>query len=236
MAAEFDDYARNYQELLRDPIRDRFAGSADFFHRRKSVLITEFLRRSHFPMESASWLDVGCGMGELLALAGGAFARAVGCDPSEEMTGSAAAEVHHQRSPEKLPFESGSFDFVTAVCVYHHVEEQDRAPLTHEINRVLRPSGVFCMIEHNPLNPATQIIVHRTPVDANARLLTAGRAKRYLREGGFHEMTAEYFLYFPETFYEKVGFLEKVLKGVPLGGQFAVFALKSPNGGRAKRR
>lgn len=236
MAAEFDNYARNYQELLRDPIRDRFAGRADFFHRRKSILITEFLRRTRFPMESASWLDVGCGRGELLALAGGAFARAVGCDPSEEMTESAVAEVHHQRSPEKLPFESQSFDFATAVCVYHHVEEQDRAPLTREINRVLRPGGIFCMIEHNPLNPATQIIVHRTPVDANARLLTAGRAKRCLREGGFHQMEAEYFLYLPEKLYARLGFLEKALKNVPLGGQFAIFARKAPDGGRATSR
>ena len=86
------------------------------------------------------------------------------------------------------------------------------------------------MVEHNPFNPATQIIVRRTPVDAHAHLLTAGRAKRYMRECGFRHLACEYFLYLPEKLYGKAGFLESSLDRVPLGGQFAIFAEKPAAG------
>ena len=47
MSAEFDHYARAYSDLLRDPIRDRFARSAGFFHERKWTLLREFLEDAH---------------------------------------------------------------------------------------------------------------------------------------------------------------------------------------------
>lgn len=42
---------------------------------------------------------------------------------------------------EKLPFPDGSFDVVYSWGVIHHSEHPDR--IIHEINRVLRPGGVF---------------------------------------------------------------------------------------------
>lgn len=224
--SEFDSYAQDYAELLRDPIRDRFSADSGFFHRRKAILIRSFLSRHHFPIAASSWLDVGCGKGELLGLAGRSFARAVGCDPSRKMHEVSTQEIFHQESTTTLPFPDESFDFITAVCVYHHVEEHDRTPLTREIYRVLRPKGIMCMIEHNPFNPVTQLIVKRTPVDANAQLLTAPRAKLYMRKSGFRVAGCEYFLYLPEKVYDKAGFIEKVLTRVPLGGQYAVFGEK----------
>ncbi len=126
----------------------------------------------------ASWLDVGCGRGELLRLGQSAFGRVAGCDLSQEMLkASADLEVRLQTTPIALPFDSEAFDFVTAVCVYHHVGLPDRDALTRDAFRVLRPGGVLCVIEHNPLNPLTRRIVHRTPVDANANLLAAFRGK-----------------------------------------------------------
>ena len=43
---QFDRLSPSYEELLRDPIRDRFAGNEPgFFHRRKADLIRRFFRR-----------------------------------------------------------------------------------------------------------------------------------------------------------------------------------------------
>ncbi len=42
MPPEFDSYAREYSELLRDPVRDRFATTPLFFHQRKWSVIREF--------------------------------------------------------------------------------------------------------------------------------------------------------------------------------------------------
>ena len=200
MRPEFDSYAREYSELLRDPLRDRFATSPLFFHQRKWSVIQEFFESRGRSMHTASWLDIGCGQGELLRLGQSAFARVAGCDLSQEMLkASEGLEVRLQTTPISLPFDSESFEFVTAVCVYHHVGFPDRDALTRDALRVLRPGGVFCVMEHNPLNPFTRRIVHRTPVDANAKLLAPSGARRLVASAGFACLDTQFFLYLPES-------------------------------------
>jgi SAM-dependent methyltransferase len=227
MSTEFDQYAPAYSDLLRDPIRDRFASGFRFFHERKLALIFDFLRRQHIAPETARWLDVGCGRGDLLDLGASRFGRAVGCDPSVRMTEvCTSAEVFTQTSPTELPFPDSSFDFATAVCVYHHVPRESRSTLTTSIHRILKPNGVFCMVEHNPWNPITQLIVKRCPVDRDADLLTASRAAQTMRASNFDVLETSYFLYFPERIFSRVGCLENSLRRWPLGGQFALFGRK----------
>jgi SAM-dependent methyltransferase len=157
----------------------------------------------------------------------GAFGSVAGCDLSAEMMLACdGIEIRHQPSPRTLPFADASLDFVTAVCVYHHVELEDRAALTGEVRRVLKPGGTFAMIEHNPFNPVTQVIVKRAPVDANARLLTAGTAISLLRAAGLRPTLTTYFLYFPEKLYERLRIFESMASRIPLGGQYAVFGAK----------
>ena len=128
-----------------------------------------------------------------------------------------------------LPFPDESFGFVTAVCVYHHVEPKDRVELTEEVRRVLTAGGVFAIIEHNPLNLATRLIVSRNPVDVNAKLLRAGEAERLLRGTGLTPFEKSYFLYVPERLYRRFGIVEDWLKRIPGGGQYAVFGSKQRN-------
>ena len=224
---EFDRYAPKYAALLRDPVRDRFASGSDFFHRRKWMLIRNFLGERDKPSNTLNWLDIGCGQGELLRLAGTEFATAVGCDPSEKMLEAcSSAKIVQQPSPTELPFPDESFDFVTAVCVYHHVRLEQRAELTASIYRVLKTGGVFCLIEHNPWNPVTQVVVRRCPLDVDAALLTAFKASRLMRSADLKIIDTTYFLYFPESVFNRIGWLEKYLGRLPAGGQFATFCRK----------
>ena len=226
MNPEFDLYARAYSELLRDPIRDRFAGNTSFFHERKWTLIREFLADRRLDPGSLNWLDVGCGEGDLLKLAGGNFAWAAGCDPSIEMIRSCRGmETRQQPSPSELPFPDNSFDLVTAVCVYHHVHGHHRALLTDSIRRVLKPGGVFCMIEHNSWNPVTRLIVKRCPIDRDAELLSARDASAVLRSAGLEVLETAYFLYFPSQIYSRMCGVERLLRRFAMGGQFAVFGV-----------
>ena len=224
---EFDRYADRYEELLRDPIRDRFAGDSAFFMTRKWELLEAFLHRDNPARSGGKWLDVGCGKGDLLRLGKHDFARATGCDLSVEMLQACAGlDVHQQVEPTRLPFPANDYDLVTAVCVYHHVLPEERAELTTEVMRIVKPGGLACIIEHNPFNPATQMIVRRTPVDADARLLTASSARRLLAEAGFSILRTEYFLYFPESLYRRFSRVEAWLSRIAAGGQYAVFARK----------
>jgi SAM-dependent methyltransferase len=224
---EFDAYASQYDEMMRNPIRDHFGKTKDFFHVRKWQLLKDYFSRRKFPMAESSWLDVGCGKAELLSLGSRHFKRVCGCDPSLEMTkAGGGVEVLQQPSATKLPFDDCQFDFVTAVCVYHHVEEEDRIPLTREIHRVLRPQGLCCIIEHNPWNPVTSYIVSRLPMDANAHLLSAPRFRHYAQQSQMQPQEVINFLWLPEGLFQKIGGVEKYLEFIPLGGQYAQFVKK----------
>ena len=140
---------------------------------------------------------------------------------------SQGVETRVQKSSGTIPFDDAAFDFVTAVCVYHHVPPSSRLALTREVYRVLTPEGIFAIIEHNPYNPVTRLIVSRTPVDADAVLLRPGEARECMRAGGFRSDAPRYFLYFPESFYRRAGDrLEHLLRKVPLGGQYAIFGTR----------
>ena len=222
---EFDRFASEYVDLLDDPLRNRFAKDPLHFHRRKWLLIEQLLKRIGRKPETLRWLDVGCGQGELLSMAGSRFASAQGCDPSAGMLPSNAVfKTCVQPSPVTLPLQDASVDFVTAVCVYHHVNGSDRKLLTQEIKRVLSPNGLFCVVEHNPWNPVTQAIVKRCPVDADAELLIARETKEILETCGFRRQSTDYFLYFPESLFSSLGKLERMFSKIPLGGQYALLA------------
>jgi SAM-dependent methyltransferase len=209
--------------LLDDPIRNRFTRDPLHFHRRKWLIIEKLLKSAGVAPSKLRWLDVGCGRGELLELAGANFAQAMGCDPSAGMLPSSASfKSYRQPSLVELPFDDNSVDFVTAVCVYHHVHGEDRTLLTNEIKRVLTPGGLCCIVEHNPWNPVTRTIVKRCPVDIDAELSTAHQAAKLLQASGFRSLRTDYLLYFPEGLFNKIGALEKLLYGIPLGGQYAL--------------
>jgi SAM-dependent methyltransferase len=229
MSAEFDEYATEYRKLLHDPLRTSFSAGGGFFFLRKWILISEYLRLSG--AGNSSWLDVGCGNGDLLRLGRRGFARAPGCDVSSAMTRTCQdLEVVVQPEPTRLPFPDCSFDLITAVCVFHHVAIQDRPALVSEMARVLVPGGSACIIEHNPFNPVTQLIVRRTPVDANARLLAAGKVLDLMERAGLTPLAPQYFLYFPERLFFAFSRMERILARIPAGGQYAVFGRRPTAG------
>jgi SAM-dependent methyltransferase len=223
----FDHYAGDYAALLHDPIREKFAASNRFFFERKIQVIRRFLQTVGIESERLDWLDIGCGQGDLLHVGKAYFRSANGCDPSEGMLQACTGlEVRKQDCVEKLPFDDTSFDFLTAVCVYHHVPHHERLRLTREALRVLKPGGLFCVIEHNPWNVVTRLIVSRSPVDADAHLLSARETRRLLFEAGTKVLRTHYFLLFPESIHRYLGSIEAGLSALPFGGQYSVFAEK----------
>jgi SAM-dependent methyltransferase len=229
MKPEFDSFSDSYDELLKDPIRDRFMGGAsEFFHLRKRDLIRSYFAKRGRPTFDLAYLDLGCGKGELAASLRDDFGRTCGCDPSEammraELLETRGVETRVQENPEAIPFPDGEFDFVSAVCVYHHVPLASRGQLTAEVRRVLKPGGTFVIIEHNPYNPVTRAIVKRTPVDADAILLKPVETRNLLACQEFRIAEVKFFLYLPEALYRRIGRLEAVLETVPFGGQYAAF-------------
>lgn len=225
---EFDQYAADYRNLVRDPVRDRFARDASFFAKRKWILLKDFFARIRRPTGALSWLDVGCGDGDLLRYGKGSFAHLAGCDFSAKMLELARDldEVRVQTDPARLPFDDSKFDLVTAVCVFHHVDPPMRPGLIAEMKRILKPGGVMCLIEHNAQNPVVRGMVKRIPVDANAILLKQNECRQLMQQAGMGWLETEFFLYLPQPLYKVFGSLEVVGRRVPFGGQYAAFSSK----------
>jgi SAM-dependent methyltransferase len=176
-------------------------------------------------------LDVGCGTGETDALLG-AFGELHGVDVSREL-------VRHarRRSPrttfthyagQRLPYDDGSFDLAFAICVVHHVPPEQWSAFAAEIGRVVRPGGVVAIVEHNPLNPLTRLVVARCTFDKTAFLLGRRRALGLLRAGGLEPAFDRYMLFFPWAGRASRA-LERRLSSVPLGAQYIVAGRRRPD-------
>jgi SAM-dependent methyltransferase len=222
--AEFDLLADDYDQILSDPLRSRFARSSAFFHRRKLEILSSHLSAVGKSPSGLSWLDLGCGRGDLLRMGMTEFASACGCDVSAaSLKYCQGITVREQKRADLIPFDPHSFDLVTAACVYHHVRVSERLRLTQSVHNSLRPGGLFAIFEHNPWNPVTRAIVRRSPIDVNAILLYPSESVALLKEAGFVRISLQYFLLVPETAAAKMAWVERWLRRIPFGGQYAVF-------------
>ena len=151
--------AEKFDELTQVEIEDATFGAGDAFQTayRKAA---EQRSDDHWqeavelaggiPVEKLSAaLDIGCGLGGNVVSLAKKFDQAYSIDISYkpllvakkrlEGRGLAARALVLAASAEALPFREGAFDFVTAINVIEHVEDQ---PLTlQEMHRVLRHGG-----------------------------------------------------------------------------------------------
>ncbi len=133
-------------------------------------------------------LDVGCGTGanlELLAR----FGDAEGVDVSADALVFCRArglENVYQCTAEELPYESESFDVVTALDVVEHLD--DDASGLREMRRVLRPDGRALLFV-----PAFMFLWGvQDDVSHHRRRYTLASLRRVVREAGFEVERATY--------------------------------------------
>jgi SAM-dependent methyltransferase len=123
---------------------------------------------------------------------------------------------------QTLPYENNSFDMALAICVMHHVPKKQWVNFLSEMTRVVSPGGLICLIEHNPINPATRLSVARCPFDADAVLLGSIDMRRRLRAAGLEGVSIRHFVFFPSNkpIFKRI---ERHLHWLPLGAQYAAF-------------
>lgn len=111
-------------------------------------------RLNEYLREGARWLDLGCGRSVLPSFRREAERRlvarpqqAVGVDPEvASLVDNDSLDHRIQAMGEALPFPDDHFDLVTANMLVEHLEEPEAC--FREVNRVLRPDGVFLF--HTP--------------------------------------------------------------------------------------
>ncbi|AWI58751.1 class I SAM-dependent methyltransferase [Sinorhizobium fredii] len=227
--AEFDRFADEYYQQHAASIR--LSGEApEFFHRYKVKDVAAALQAAEtMPMRI---LDFGAGVGNSLGPMKEAFptAEIVLLDPSPRSLDVARArhpgKAHFQHfDGGQIPFDDGTFDLVFAACVFHHIPGLLHVPLLKEIRRVMRRGASLFVFEHNPLNPLTRKAVRDCPFDENAILISASSMKALLHDAGLPDCWVAYRIFFP-GFLSALRALEPMLRGVPLGAQYYVHAIK----------
>ncbi len=199
MTELFDSYRSNYRDVVQSSID--FSGLPhSFFMRAKADLLRELIARRLGP-EKPAMLDVGCGVGSFHPLLRGMVGRLSGIDVSSASIAQARADNrdvdYRAFDGRSFPFDDAGFDLVTAICVLHHVAPAEWAHFLNEMRRVVRPGGLICVIEHNPLNPLTRLAVSRCEFDRDAVLLGAGKTRKLMAAAGLREIGARYFLLLP---------------------------------------
>jgi SAM-dependent methyltransferase len=237
--AEFDIFADQYSSLHAANIA--LSGETpDYFAEYKiKDMATEYLKHSNQgrgpPVQGRALpavLDFGAGVGNSVP-----FVRKY--LPNAEITcldvSSKSLKIGEGRFPGQatfLPFDGAripladeSITIAFAACVFHHIGHDEHVALLKELRRVLVPSGMAFVFEHNPYNPLTVHAVNTCPFDENARLISAPAMRHRFRAADFADVQIRYRIFFPH-FLNRLRPLERWLAWLPLGAQYYTFAVK----------
>ena len=95
------------------------------------------------------------------------------------------------------------------------------------IHRALKPGGRFALMENNPWNPGTRLVMDRIEFDRGAVPLSPPQARRLLIAGGFGRCApARFLFYFPRPL-AFLRFSEPWLARIPLGAQYYFLATRT---------
>jgi SAM-dependent methyltransferase len=218
----FDTYGKEYRDVVQSSID--FSGlSYEFVTAAKADIMGEVIAARFGPAAKLSALDVGCGIGVLHRYIRHRFTRLCAVDVStgclEQAARANSGVEYRSYAGAELPFACGEFDLAFAICVLHHVPPADCLGFIREMARVIRPGGVVCIIEHNPLNPLTQLSVRRCEFDRDAVLLPAWRTARLMARAGLREIDSRYFLLLPSAA-APARAIERGIARLPLGAQY----------------
>jgi SAM-dependent methyltransferase len=227
----FDEYASEYNATVQRAI-GASGESVQYFADLKAQLMARTLGRER-PIEI---LDFGCGIGNTTRALVAAFPRAAvtGFDVSPESiavaerlsAGSSERIQFTTSSAPRLPFADASFDAAFTACVFHHIDETERAHWVRELRRVLRPGAALFLFEHNPFNPLTVRVVRQVPFDEGVVLLKPQSTRELLRQAGLAPSPARFYFFFPALL-RGLRALEPMLGWLPLGAQYYVIGRRS---------
>ena len=223
----FDESARDYDSIVQRAIGPS-GETVVFFADLKVRLMAEALGQR----VPATILDFGCGIGNTTRAIARRFAasRVIGFDVSHE-----SIAVARRLTPlddidrisfvtadnGQVPLADASFAAGFASCVFHHIGAREQKGWAEQLRRVITPTGLLFLFEHNPYNPLTRHVVRRVPFDEGVVLVKPRDAVRLLQSAGFVVDAPHFYFFFP-AFLRHLRVLEPALKRVPVGAQYFV--------------
>lgn len=226
----FDHYAENYREIATKSVRGISGVDSNYFGEYKVKIIREHVCTKN----KVHILDLGCGDGLNSVFFRKYFNEMeyFGIDISEKSIRQ-AQKMRKQNvtfqvyNGKKIPFKNDTFDIVLISCVLHHVPQNEHKNILKECKRVLKTNGSLFIFEHNPINPVTRKIVKDCVFDADAVLVKKNELTYLMKEISYSTIKTSYTIFFPRKgFFNQLIKIEKMLKWLPLGGQYYVIGKK----------
>ena len=220
--SEFDKFAENYHESLRKSLA--VTRTSDEYQAEYKVRLLK--NRLAQGVSGLNVLDFGCGVGLSLPYLLEQFSgsKIFATDVSE-----ASLDMVRARFPQVTTVGSAlntieKFDLIFMSTVLHHITGSARVEILKKLRANLKPDGRLVVIEHNTYNPLTRRIVSNCPMDADAELISMRDIKKLLGASCvFKIRETGYCSFFPEPL-KVLAKLDRVLKKIPLGGQYFVVA------------
>ncbi len=220
--SEFDKFAENYHESLRKSLA--VTRTSDEYQAEYKVRLLK--NRLAQGVSSLNVLDFGCGVGLSLPYLLEQFSgsKIFATDVSE-----VSLDMVRARFPQVTIVGSAlntieKFDLIFMSTVLHHITSSARVEILKKLRANLKPDGRLVVIEHNTYNPLTRRIVSNCPMDVDAELISMRDIKKLLGAScGFKMRETGYCSFFPEPL-KVLAKLDRVLKKIPLGGQYFVVA------------
>jgi SAM-dependent methyltransferase len=220
--SDFDKFAENYHESLRKSLA--VTRTSDEYQAEYKVRLLK--NRLAHGDSGLNVLDFGCGVGLSLPYLLEQFSgsKIFATDVSE-----VSLDMVRARFPQVTIVGSAlntieKFDLIFMSTVLHHITSSARVEILKKLRANLKPDGRLVVIEHNTYNPLTRRIVSNCPMDADAELISMSDIKKLLGAScGFKICETGYCSFFPEPL-KVLAKLDRVLKKIPLGGQYFVVA------------
>jgi SAM-dependent methyltransferase len=221
----FDDFAENYDDILKGQTQF-FSKDDKYFARYKIEIVKNYIN-----FKPNTILEFGCGTGRNMQFLREKFpdSKLFGTDISQK-----SIEIAKSQHPycefftlddQKTDKSFYQFDLIFVAGVFHHIHPAERLINIEKIKNLLSDNGCLFIFEHNPYNPITRKLVRECPFDKDAVLLTKSEMIKLLERSNFKVDKAGYYLFIPPKFSYLLK-LEKILIGLPLGGQYFVKASK----------
>jgi len=227
MTTEFDEYAKNYEQMHLDNIR--ISGEEPSYFANYKIAQLRLLSDT-FGIQTPDVMDFGSGIGNSLPGFRKNFAgsRIVCADVSKKSIDQAQRqypgdEEYCHINGQTIPLPDNKFDLSFTACVFHHIPQDEHVHWFEEIRRVTRPGGKLVIFEHNPRNPLTVRAVNTCPFDVNARLIKTSGMRKTVSLAGWQGVKINYHIFFPGKL-KVLRPLEKRLRWCGLGAQYMCVA------------
>ena len=215
---KFDKYSDNYEDVLNNSLK--FLGEeSSFFSEYKVNYIKKIFGKDF----NGRILDFGCGIGALsrglnksmpLSSVHGYDVSSKSINKARELS---ASEIKYFSDESSI---GTDYDLITVVNVFHHIPISLREEIFFKLKSFLSDTGRLLIIEHNPINPLTRLVVNRCEFDDDVKLLSFRETKRLSKKAGLSLFHADYILFFPKKL-NHFHFLEHYISWFPLGAQYA---------------